>query len=298
MNADSRAAANDDRFPPQPGSGTARAWKIGAGVALGAAAVALAYRGRSGKHASEREVAYPPLDTPKSVAPGIWIVDGAPIAAMGLTIPVRMTVVRLENGDLLLHSPTHYMPGLAKTLETLGRIRHLVAPNIAHWTFLKPWQDAYPDATTWGVPGLRDRRQVRESGVRIDRDLQDAPEAEWAGELGQGIVPGAAGFQEAYFFHKASRTLLLVDLVENLQPDKLPPLTRAVMGAAGATDGTTARYLRVLIRWNGEEAAAKIRGLIELDPERVIVSHGAIFAERGADRLRHAFAWLLGAAGK
>jgi len=82
--------------------------------------------------------------------------------------------------------------------------------------------------------------------------------------------------------------------VENLQRDKLPPLTRLVMGAAGATNGTTARYLRVLIRWSREEAADKIRGLIALDPERVIVAHGAIFTERGGDHLRHAFAWLLG----
>lgn len=284
--ADASGAAAARRF--------GRAWKIGAGVALGAAAVGFAYRRLSAHEHGDREVAYPPLDTPKPLADDVWIVDGAPIAPMGITLPVRMTVVRLGNGELWLHSPIRYTPALAKALEAIGPIRHLVAPNIAHWTFLKPWQEAYPDATTWGVPGLRDRRQVRNSGVRIDRDLQDAAEELWSAELEQGIVPGAAGFREAYFFHKASRTLLLVDLVENLQPEKLPPFTRAAMAAAGATDGTTARYLRVLIRWNGDEAATKIRGLIDLDPERVVVAHGAVFAGHGARHLRHAFAWLLG----
>ena len=297
MYADS-TIANDNRTPRPRGEGPAArqaaGWKVAAGVAMGAAAAGLLYRRYAKAPMHEHEVAYTPLDTPKSVAEGVWVVDGAPIAAMGLTLPVRMTVVRLANGDLLLHSPTHYTPALAKTLEVLGKIRHLVAPNIAHWTFLKPWQDAYPDAVTWAVPALREREQVRASGVRLDRDLGDTPPAEWSGEMEQGIISGAAGFQEAYFFHKPSRTLLLVDLVENLQRDKLPPLTRLVMGAAGATNGTTARYLRVLIRWSREEAADKIRGLIALDPERVIVAHGAIFTERGGDHLRHAFAWLLG----
>ncbi|MCC2977270.1 DUF4336 domain-containing protein [Sphingomonas sp. PL-96] len=283
-------AANDDRLPS---GGTARAWKIGAGLAIGAAAAGLAYRRLSNDHGHPPQVAYPPLDTPKPVAEDVWIVDGAPIAPGGLTLPVRMTVVRLANGDLLLHSPIRYTPALARELEAIGPIRHLIAPNIAHWTFVKSWQAIYPEATTWGVPGLRDRRQVRTSGVRIDRDLQDAPEAAWADELEQGLVPGAAGFCEAYFFHKPSRTLLLVDLIENLQPEKLPPFTRMAMGAAAATRGTTARYLRVLIRWNGKDAAAKIRTVIALAPEQVIVAHGAIFDEGAAERLRHAFAWLL-----
>lgn len=284
-------AANDDRLPSR---GTARAWKIGAGLAIGAAAAGLVYRRFSDDHGHQTQVAYPPLDTPKPLAEDVWIVDGAPIAPGGLTLPVRMTVVRLANGDLLLHSPIRYTPALARELEAIGPIRHLVAPNIAHWTFVKSWQTVYPEATTWGVPGLRERRQVRSSGVRIDRDLQDAPEAAWADELDQGLVPGAAGFCEAYFFHKPSRTLLLVDLIENLQPEKLPPFTRMAMAAAAATQGTTARYLRVLIRWNGAEAAAKIRRLIDLRPERVIMAHGAIFGEDGAERLCEAFAWLLG----
>lgn len=273
-------------------SNTARVWTIGAGLAIGAAVIGFALR--RGSNQGETDAAYSPLDTPKSLAQDVWIVDGAPIASMGMTLPVRMSVIRLENGDLLLHSPIRYTSDLAEALEAIGPIRHLVAPNIAHWTFVKAWQDAYPQATTWGVPGLRDRRQLRQAGLRIDRDLQDAPEPEWAGELEQAIVTGAAGFREAVFFHTRSRTLLLVDLVQNLQPEKLPPLTRVAMGAAAATEGTTARYLRAVIRWNKEEAAAKIRRLIDLNPERVVVAHGAIFERNGADSLRHAFRWLLG----
>lgn len=135
---------------------------------------AYARRGGQADDAASRDRAtYPPLDTPKTIDAGLWIVDSGPISAMGLSLPVRMTIVRLANGDLLLHSPTQYSEELGRKIDALGRVRHLVAPNVAHWTFIADWQRAYPDAMTWAAPGLRDRAQVRASTMRIDAELGD-----------------------------------------------------------------------------------------------------------------------------
>ena len=94
---------------------------------------------------SSNPVIYPPIDVPKPVADGVWIVDSGPLKAFGLSLPVRMTVVRLANGDLWLHSPTRYDDALRAELEGHGRIRHLVAPNVAHWMFVRDWQQRCPD---------------------------------------------------------------------------------------------------------------------------------------------------------
>lgn len=268
---------------------------VGAGVTIGAAGL-LAYRvlAREREWAAEPERAtYPPLDTPKRIAENVWIVDSGPLRAMGLTMPVRMTVVRLADGDLLLHSPTPFTPDLARAIEALGTVRHLVAPNIAHWMFLVDWQRTYPAATTWGAPGLRDRGQVRRSGVRIDVELGEQAPAEWAADLTQGVVPGGGGFREVYFFHKPTRTLLLVDLVQDLEPAKLPPVTRALMRASAATRGTTALHVRAALMLGGGQAKEAIRAMVALEPERVVFAHGRVFAEGGAERLRRAFEWLL-----
>lgn len=48
---------------------------------------------------------YPPLDTPKPVAPGVFIVDSLLPGLVGRIVPARMTVIRLPDGGLLLHSP-------------------------------------------------------------------------------------------------------------------------------------------------------------------------------------------------
>lgn len=263
-----------------------------AGIAAGGLAGLLAWRSRQSGGDNRSRTTYPPLDVPKPIADGIWIVDSGPMTAMGLSLPIRMTIVRLPNGDLLLHSPTPFSADLAKTVEAIGPVRHLVAPNIAHWTFLSAWQRAYPDATTWGAPGLRDRAQVRASNVRIDVDLGDAPPDVWSDTIDQGVVTGGAGFAEVWFFHRPTRTLLLVDLIENLEPEKLPLVERLLMQAAAATRGTTARYLRLPVRLGGKDARQAIRSIVDLKPDRVIFAHGRTFDRDGAARLRHGFAWM------
>lgn len=241
-------------------------------------------------------VTYPPLDVAKPVADGVWIVDSGPLRILGMPLPVRMTVIRLANGDLWLHSPTPYDDNLRRELERHGRIRHLVAPNMAHWMFVRDWQERCPDAVTWAAPGVRDRGQVKKSGLRIDRDLGDAPPPEWAGEMEHVVVPGGAGFREIDVFHRPSRTLVLTDLVVNLEAEKVPLLMRpfARLNGVIAPDGKPPIYLRLVIRARRQEAAAAATRLLALGPERVVFSHGRWFERDGTAALRRSLAWLVG----
>ena len=241
------------------------------------------------------EITYPPLDVPKAVAEGIWIVDSGPIRAMGLPLPVRMTVIQLSNGGLILHSPTRFDFHLKNKLDEMGRIEHLVAPNSAHWTFVKEWQGHLPDVVTWAAPGLRERSQVRKSGVKLDQDLgASAPEA-WSDEIELVVVPGAGGFAEVALFHKPSRTLVLTDLVQNLEPEKLPLLMRPAAHLAGVTapGGRAPVYLRTIVKLKGQEAKDAAERLVGLQPERVIFTHGRWFERDGTAQLRKSLAWLL-----
>src|SRR4051812_8255719 len=95
-----------------------------------------------------------PVAGPARVTDDIWIVDDKPINAAGLELPIRMVVVRLSNGDLVLHSPMRYSPALRHALERLGTIKYLLAPNIAHWMFLPDWQRELPQAKTFAARGL------------------------------------------------------------------------------------------------------------------------------------------------
>jgi hypothetical protein len=76
-----------------------------------------------------------------------------------------MTIIRLREGSLILHSPTRSDSALRRSLDEIGTITHVIAPNSGHWKFVKQWQDHYPVIQTWAAPGLAKRRQVRRAGV-------------------------------------------------------------------------------------------------------------------------------------
>lgn len=242
----------------------------------------------------DQAIVYLPLNVPKKAAENVWIIDSGPIRPLGMRLPIRMTAIRLADGGVLVHSPTEFDADLKRELEAIGPISHFVAPNSAHWTYLKAWQEHVPDAVTWAAPGLRRRRQVRRSGVRLDRVLKPhAPD--WPQEIVSVIVPGVGGFTEVALFHTPSRTLVLVDLVQNLEPAKLPPVLRYPARLAGVTApvGRAPIYLRAIVKAKGNEAKVAARRLASFEPEQVIFSHGAWFKHDGAARLRRSLAWLL-----
>ncbi len=239
-------------------------------------------------------VGYLPFDRVEPVADGVWTVDARPIRPAGLPLPLRMTVLRLSNGDLLLYSPTRHTAHLQREIEALGPIRHLVAPNIAHWMFLGDWQRACPGAKTWGAPGLRERRQVRAAGVRLDADLGSVAPSEWRDEIDQVLVTSGP-FAEVALFHRRSRTLLVADLVLNVEGERMPPVARTFARLAGilAPNGQAPIYLRLLLKGNARAVAASAARLVAFAPQRVIVTHGRSLDKDATEQLRASLSDLL-----
>jgi hypothetical protein len=89
--------------------------------------------------------------------------------------------------------------------------------------------------------------------------------------------------------------LVLTDLVQNLEREKLPALARPLARLLGnlAPDGMPPPYLRAVIRWRGAEAIAAVQALLELHPRRAIFAHGRWFETDAEQQLRHSFRWLL-----
>lgn len=81
------------------------------------------------------------------LADDLWTVR-APLKLGGLEIGTRMTVARLADGSLWLHSPVRPTADLTKELDALGPVRHIVAPSKMHHLFLMPFAEKYPEART------------------------------------------------------------------------------------------------------------------------------------------------------
>lgn len=237
---------------------------------------------------------FPPLDVPKPLADGVWVVDSGPQRVLGLAFPVRMTVLRLADGGLWLHSPTRHTPALEAALTPLGPVRHLVAPNTAHWVHVSPWQKAFPDAKLWAAPGVVERARGQDVHLRAAGTLGDASPPDWAGQIEQAVFSGP-GLVEVAFHHRATRTLVLTDGVQAMPSGELPLATRLfsrVVGSA-APDGATPAHLRLVLNRRRAANRAAAERLLALEPERVVFAHGDFFTYDGAARLRRALGWLL-----
>ena len=106
---------------------------------------------------------YTPLNVLKPIAAGVWIVDGPEIQfnylGLKFPFPTRMTLIRLPDGGLWIHSPTSLTDALAGQVLQAGPVQFLIAPNTLHLLV----------------------------GSRLEDALSGCPRlcGAWAGEIGQ-----------------------------------------------------------------------------------------------------------------
>ncbi|WP_068304002.1 DUF4336 domain-containing protein [Pararhodobacter sp. CCB-MM2] len=239
--------------------------------------------------------AYAPLNTLKSVAPDVWIVDGPAIRFYGLPFTTRMTVIRLPGGGLWVHSPIAVDDALMAEIDVLGPVQCLIAPNWIHYAYVGAWQARYPEARCWAAPGVRERAASRDVAIRIDAVLGDEAPVEWAGVIEQLVVAGSSSHHEAVFFHLATKTLVLTDLIENFERRAVPVWQVPFLFLAGNLDpdGKAPRDMQATFRKGREAARASVERMIGWGPERVILAHGRWYPEKGVEELKRAFRWIL-----
>jgi hypothetical protein len=239
---------------------------------------------------------YAPLNVLKAFASEVWIVDGPEIGFryLGLTLPfpTRMTLVRLPDGSLWVHSPIAPSEELFSRVLRLGPVRILIAPNTLHHWWILDWKARFPEATVYAVPGLR------KSGHRtlpIDHVLGGAAPPAWSEVIAQVIVPGDL-LTEAAFCHLPSRTLIVTDLIENFEPQRVRNrFYRLVLRYSGAADPDGKAPIDMRFSFLRHRAAVRraARQMLAWQPERIIVAHGRCYETRGIAELRRAFRWIL-----
>lgn len=220
------------------------------------------------------------------LAPDLWELN-APLSVFGMALGHRLTVARLPDGTLWLHSPVAHSAALAAALAPLGRVAHIVAPNAVHDTYLEGWFAAYPQARFHGARGLA---RVRPDLTFTDT-LGDTPASAWAATFDQHVLRGIPRLNEVAFLHRASRTLILTDLVFNLGPD-MPFLSRLLLKVNDCDcQFGVSRLFKTTIK---DRAALRrsIDHLLAWDFDAIVVSHGANIPSGGKPLLRDALTFL------
>lgn len=244
--------------------------------------------------ALSKETGYEPLYELKPVADGVWIVDGGWIRFYCLPFPTRMTVVRLKNGGLWIHSPVLDDECLVRTISSLGTVEYIVAPNCIHYEYLPAWQRRFPAARVFISPGTAARARSKGIDLLFDTELGDKVPDEWKDDFDQLLAESKA-HREVVFFHRATQCLILTDLIENLVTSKMPLWTRPFLsfGGVAAPNGGMPADMALSFKRSSAEFRSVVLQLIAWDPKIVIIAHGQWFNQGGAAELRRAFSKFL-----
>ena len=144
----------------------------------------------------------------------IWILE-YPVRFGGMDLFARTTIIKLENGELIIHDPCKINNVVKTEIDSLGVVKYIIAPGNFHHLFVTDFQENYPGAETYLCPGLERKRP----DIKFEWILGNKPDPRWKGALEQALIQGTRFIWEVAFFHRPSKTLILVDLLENIGDD-------------------------------------------------------------------------------
>lgn len=218
----------------------------------------------------------------------LWVTE-SPLRFVGLEVGARMTVIRLRDSKLLLHSPIAASQELLREVRELGTVEYIVAPNRLHHLFVGEWQAEFPAASVYVAPGLDSKR----ADLRIAGILGRETEPGWRGEVDEVAVEGFPLANEVVFFHRPSATLILSDLAYNIGPGS-PLATRAMFRLVGGYGQVGPSILERLLVRDRVAFRRSLERILEWPFERVVVAHGEISETGGREEFLRGYSWLLG----
>jgi len=225
------------------------------------------------------------MDALTALAPDLWVAT-RPLPLIVGDIGTRMTVIRLADGSLFLHSPVKLDGETKSALDAIGPVRAVVAPSRVHHFYVGDYGAAYPQATLYAAPGLEKKR----ADVHFGAVLDDEPPPAWAGQIDQHVFRGTPIMNEVVFFHAPTRTLLLTDLAFNVVRP-MPGRARFFLRLVNARGFGPHRIIRFGVR-DRVAARASLERILQWDFDRITVTHGDVLESGGHEALRAAFAWL------
>ncbi|HTV22571.1 MAG TPA: DUF4336 domain-containing protein [Polyangiaceae bacterium] len=217
------------------------------------------------------------------VADRIWSLE-RPVWFSGARLLARTTVVRLDDGGLLLHTPAPPSEALAEQLRVLGAVRWLVVPNCWHHLGAPAAAARYPEAKVVSPQSAL----AHNAALKLDLNIHEPAFGEQVPEFEALPLEGVPFLDETVLYHRPTQTLLGADIV----------------CWAGARDHWTWRcgarltgcYERVRVppdarKKIADEAAAarSLHAMLERPARRLIIGHGEVIEAGCREQL--ASAW-------
>jgi len=211
------------------------------------------------------------------VAENLWVLQ-YPLRFLGMSIGRTVTVIRLANGRLVIHSTAPFTAADIVAIRAVGEPGWLLDATLFHDSFAKEGCRSFERVPYLAPPGFKSV-----SDVQI-RALVPPP-TEWDGELDVVALAGMPKVQEYLLYHRASRTLIVCDCLFNFGESVSAWrrfFGRHVMGLRYGVGMSLFFRLMIKDRAAFEES---LRPVLGWDFDRIIVAHGEIIVSDAKERV-------------
>ena len=227
----------------------------------------------------------------QAFAQNVWIIDGPHVRDFGVLFPTRMTVVSLANGSVWVDSPVPVPFETLKRIAEWGPVSYLVAATPRHVWRLEAWHTLFPQAQLW-VPRASPLT-LKKGHLPFTGTLGDTPNPQWADDFDQLAFKGNPLIEEVLFFHRASRTVILDDLIQVHPRVKGKPFRNALFKLEGVASPQGGVGLDIRQSFTNRNLARRsLEKLLSWDFDKLIIAHGACIERDAKLFVEQAFYWL------
>src|SRR5258708_1482087 len=227
----------------------------------------------------------------QAFAQNVWTVDGPNVRDFGVLFTTRMTVLKLSDGSVWVDSPVPVPFDTLKHITVLGPVSYLVAATPRHVWRLEAWHTLFPKAQVWAprtTPLTLKKGHLPFTGM-----LGDAPNPEWADDVDQLAFKGNPLIEEVLFFHKASRTVILDDLIQIHPRVKGKLLRNALFKLEGVASPQGGVPIDIRLSFTRRNLARRsLEKLLSWAFAKLIIGHGVCIEKDAKPFVEQVFHWL------
>ncbi|QDL09346.1 hypothetical protein DP113_16775 [Brasilonema octagenarum UFV-E1] len=159
-----------------------------------------------------------------------------------VVVPIRMTIVKLDEGGLLVYAPVAPTNECIRLVNELvaehGDVKYIILPTVSgleHKVFVGPFARCFPNAQVfvtpkqWSFPLNLPLSWLGLPSKRTQLLPEDSSQTPFADEFDYAMLSpielGPGRFAEVAFFHRRSHTLLVTDSVVSV-PEEPPAIVQ------------------------------------------------------------------------
>ncbi|MFZ6751467.1 DUF4336 domain-containing protein [Undibacterium sp. Ren11W] len=218
----------------------------------------------------------------KEITENLWHLEHH-FTLRGVPLSSRMTVIRLSDGRLCLHSPVPISSAVQQNINQLGIVRFILAPSKKHHKFVAECAALFPDAEIFGAPGLM-QKCADIVGLQEIPSHKNPP---WWPELECFLFNGIPSMNEMVWFHRGSATLVLSDLCQWWRGE-LPFLASCFASFNGVSKQMAVPNTVQLRIHDHSAARLSAERILQWPFTRVITAHNVIIEEHAFRKVAQA----------